>query len=159
MKASRPGVLAAITVCVGAVVWVVLHLTYADLPVLPWTAVPTLLLLTLGEAFTGYNIRSRINRKPDDKTEIKPVEPLVVARMAALAKASALAAAALAGVFAGFAAYLSGSLDKPTPRHDFAVSTGTFVSAVALVAAALFLEYSCRVPKDPDDDPTRRTGA
>lgn len=147
------------TLCVGAAVFALLHLlNYADLPVLPWTAVPTLLLLALGEAFTGFNIRSRINRKPGAKTELKPVEPLMVARMAALAKASAHAAAALAGLFAGFAAYLAGSLDKPTPRHDFVVSVGTFVSAVALVAAALFLEYACRVPKDRDDDPSRRMG-
>lgn len=156
MKPSRPGVLLGLAVAVGLVVWLLLRFTYASLPPLPWTAVPTLLLLALGEAFTGFNIRSRINRKPDAKDEIKPVEPLVVARMAALGKASAHAATALAGVFGGFAAYLSSAMDKPTPRRDFIVSTGTFVAAVALVAAALFLEYACRVPKDPEDDRAHR---
>ena len=148
MKATRPGVLVAIVVGLGLITWVVLRASYVSLPPLPWTAVPTLLLLAVGEAMTGGNVRARIDKKPD----AKPVEPLVVARMAALAKASSHAAAVIAGVFGGFVLYLGASLDKPTPRHDFFVSGGTFLAAVVLVGAALFLEYACRVPKGPDDD-------
>jgi hypothetical protein len=153
VKASRPGLLVAVAVVAGALVWLVLRFTYSSLPPLPWTAVPTLLLLALGETWTGFNIRGRIHRKPGTKPEdVKPVEPLVTARMAALGKASAHAAAALAGVFGGFAVYLGGSLDKPSYRSDFGASVGTFVSSVALVVAALFLEWCCRVPKDPDQE-------
>ncbi|GAA2115588.1 DUF3180 domain-containing protein [Actinomadura alba] len=153
MTATRPAILVALITGIALITWVVLRLAYVTLPPLPWTAVPTLLLLALGEAFTGLNVRARIRRRPGPKpVETKPVEPLVVARMAALAKASSHAAAALAGVFGGFLLYLGASLDKATPRHDFFVSAGTFVAAIVLVGAALFLEYTCRVPRGPDDE-------
>jgi hypothetical protein len=151
VKPTRPVVLIVLVVAVGAITWAVLGFTYVSLPPMPWTAVPTLLLLALGEAATGFNVRARIQRKPDTK----PVEPLVVVRMAALGKASAHAAAVLVGVFGGFVGYLGSSLDKPTPRSDFFVSVGTFLAALALVGAALFLEYACRVPKRPEEEENR----
>lgn len=155
MKATRPAILVAVIVGVALVTWGVLRFSYVSLPPLPWTAVPTLLLLALGEAFTAVNLRARIAHKPGTR----PVEPLVVARMAALGKASAHAAAVLAGVFGGFLFHLASSLDKATPRHDFFVSAGTFVAAVVLVGAALFLEYACRVPKSPEEEDERRDTA
>src|SRR5687767_995538 len=117
--------------------WAVLRFTYMALPPLPWTAAPTFLLLALGEIVSAVNLRARIQRKPDTK----PIEPLVVARMVALAKASSAAGAVLAGVFGGFLFYLADSLDKATPRRDFIVSGGTALAALVLVAGALFLEY------------------
>ncbi|MFF5264530.1 DUF3180 domain-containing protein [Actinomadura viridis] len=148
LKPSHPTYLIALVVVIGLITWAVVETAYVTLPLLPWTAVPTLLLLALGEAFTGWNVLRRIRRKPGTR----PVEPLVVARMAALGKASAHAAAVLAGVFAGFALSLSDSLDKQTPRTDFFVSGGTFLAALVLVGTAFFLEYACRVPKGPDDE-------
>jgi hypothetical protein len=148
MKPTRPPFIIALVVILALITWAVLDTAYVSLPPLPWSAVPTLLLLALGEAFTGWNVLRRIRRKPGTR----PVEPLAVARMAALAKASAHAAAVLAGVFAGFALGLADSLDKQTPRDDFFVSLGTFLSALALVGAAYFLEFACRVPKDPEDE-------
>jgi uncharacterized protein DUF3180 len=153
VKPTRPGPLVLSVVVLALAIWGVLAVLYADLPRLPWTMVPTLLLLGLGEAVTAYHLWRRIRRRPGTK----PVEPLVVARMAALAKASAYAGAALAGVFGGFVIYLSVQLDKNTPRDDFVVSTGTVVAALVLTGAALFLEYACRVPKSPDDENASRT--
>ncbi|MFB4320135.1 DUF3180 domain-containing protein [Actinomadura sp. 21ATH] len=148
MRATRPAFLLALVVVAAAITWAVLDTAYVSLPPLPWTAVPTLLLLALGEGFSGWNVLRRLRRKPGTR----PVEPMVVARMAALAKASAHAAAVLGGVFGGFALALADSLDKQTPREDFVVSVGTFLSAMVLVGAAFFLEYACRVPKDPEDE-------
>lgn len=155
MNPIRPAFLLALLAIVAALVWGVLRLAYVSMPPLPWTAVPTLLLLALGEVITAINTRARIQRK----SGTTPVEPLVVARFVALAKASAYAATVLAGVFGGFVIYLSSSLDKPTPRRDFYVSVGSIVAALVLVGAALFLEYSCRVPKGPDDDEDDHYGA
>ncbi|MFC6879709.1 MULTISPECIES: DUF3180 domain-containing protein [Actinomadura] len=152
MKATRPLFLLALVVVVAAITWAVLRTAYVSLPPLPWTAVPTLLLLALGEGVTGVNVLRRIRRKPNTR----PVEPLVVARMAALGKATALSATVLAGLFGGFALSLADSLDKPTPRQDFFVSGGTFLAAVVLTGAAFFLEYACRVPKDPDEEHRER---
>lgn len=159
MKPSRPLFLIALVVVVALITWAVLRSAYVSLPPLPWTAVPTLLLLALGESFSGLNVLRRIRRRPGKgrvqgtrKPVQKPLDPMAVARLAALGKASAYSGAVIAGVFGGFAASLASSLEKTTPRHDFYVSGGTFLAAVVLVAAAFFLEYACRVPKDPDEE-------
>ncbi|TMR03076.1 DUF3180 domain-containing protein [Actinomadura soli] len=164
MKPSRPLFLVALVVVIAMITWAVLRSAYLSLPPLPWTAVPTLLLLALGEASTGLNVLRRLRRRPDGRRRPderrrpspKPLEPMAVARLAALGKASAHSAAVIAGIFAGFAASLASSLDKPTPRQDFFVSGGTFLAAAVLVAAAFFLEYACRVPKDPDEEERNR---
>ena len=70
--------------------------------------------------------------------------------MVALAKASALVAAAVAGVAAGFDIYLSGSLNAAVPRQDALTAAVTLAAAVILACAALYLEYCCRVPDAPD---------
>src|SRR5947207_3091411 len=57
-----------------------------------------------------------------------------------------------AGVSAGFMVYLSGMLDAPTPRSDMIAAGISFGSCLVLAAAALFLEYCCRVPKNPGQD-------
>lgn len=152
MKPTRYPVLAAALIAAAVVSWAVVRFLYTSLPLLPWTMVPSLLLLALGELYTALVTRARIQRRPGTR----PVEPLVAARLAALAKASAHAAAALAGVFGGVAVYLASSLDKPTPRRDFWVSTGTALAAVALIVAALVLEHACRVPKGPEDEDSHR---
>ncbi|RFS81551.1 DUF3180 domain-containing protein [Actinomadura spongiicola] len=160
MKPSRPLFLIALVVVIAVITWAVLRSAYLSLPPLPWTAVPTLLLLALGEGFTGLNVLRRLRHRPGPgraqdahrKPAPKPLDPMAVARLAALGKASAHSAAVIAGIFAGFAASLVSSLDKPTPRYDFFVSGGTFLAAAVLVAAALLLEYACRVPKGPDEE-------
>lgn len=147
MKPTRPALLAAAVVAAALITWAIVRSWYPALPLLPWTAAPTLALLGLGEAYTGLHIRARVRRRPGTK----PVEPLVVARLAALAKASAQASAVIAGLFGGFALHLAGMLDKPDPQRDFLVSAGTFLAAIGLIAGALFLEYACRVPREPRD--------
>lgn len=148
MKPSNPGVLVGLVVVFGLVTWGVLQQAYAVLPTLPWTAVPTLLLLALGEAYTGWLTRARILRKPGTK----PAEPLAVARLAALAKATAHAGAMIAGVFAGFACRVIDMLELPKPRQDALIAGGSFLSCVILICAALFLEYCCRVPGKPEGE-------
>ncbi|GAA3442980.1 DUF3180 domain-containing protein [Planomonospora venezuelensis] len=151
MKPSHPGVLAGIFVAVALLTWAVLQPLYVSIPTVPWTAIPTVLLLAVGEAYTGWMTRARIQRKPD----ARPVEPLAVARLVALAKASAYGGAVFAGVFAGFALYTADLLDQGTPRRDFFITGGSFVACVLLVCAALYLEHCCRVPKDPGADTSR----
>jgi hypothetical protein len=72
--------------------------------------------------------------------------------MAALAKATSLAAAFVGGFAAGFLLYVASSLDKAAYRADAYVSGATFGAAVVLALAALYLEYGCRVPT-PQDGP------
>lgn len=149
MKPTRPGPLVALVAVFAILTWGILQRTYADLPTLPWTAIPTVLLLALGEVYAGWMTRARILRKEGTK----PVEPLAVARLAALAKASAYAGAAFAGIFAGFVLRVVEQLDLAKPRQDAFVAGGSFLCCVLLVGAALYLEYCCRVPKDPGSGP------
>jgi hypothetical protein len=155
VKPTRLPVLAVALIVAAALTWSVVRFLYGSLPLLPWTMVPSLLLLALGELYTSIVTRARIQRRPDTK----PIEPLVAARLAALAKASAHAAAVLAGIFGGMTIYLTSSLDKPTPRRDFYVSGGTALAAVALIIAALVLEHACRVPKGPEDEDERHSAS
>jgi Protein of unknown function (DUF3180) len=151
VKPTRRPVLAVALIVAAALTWAFVRFVYGSLPLLPWTMVPSLLLLALGELYTALVTRARIQRRPGTK----PIEPLVAARLAALAQASAYGAAVLAGIFAGMTIYLASSLDKPTPRRDFFVSGGTALAAIALVVGALVLEHACRVPKGPEDEDKR----
>ena len=114
MTPTRPGSLLLIGAVCAAIAWLVVRETFATLPPLPWTAVPALALLAIGEAIVGRNLKARMEgRRPG-----KPVEPIAVARTAALAKASSAAAVALGGLAAGFGAYVAGQLGKDVPRAD-----------------------------------------
>lgn len=146
MTPTRIPTLALAALICAALAWLVLRLTYVTLPPLPWTGVPALGLLALAEAVSGRNVRARL------RGEGTPIPPITVARMAALAKASSLTAALLGGLAAGFLIYVLGSLDKPAYRSDALVSGVTLLSALALLAAALYLEYGCRVPTRRDED-------
>ena len=148
MKPTRVSTLVLVTVICAAVTWLALRSLYQHLPPLPWTGVPALLVAALAEAWTGRDLRARIA----GRRGLKPAAPLFVSRMVALAKASSLAAAIIAGITAGFDVYLSGSLSAAVPRQDALTAVLTFAAAVLLACAALYLEYCCRVPEGPDRD-------
>ncbi len=148
MKPTRARALLLTGVLAAAVTWALLTVVYTRLPPLTWTGVPALLIAAGAEAWTGRDLRARIQGRPG----MKPVPPLFVARMVALAKASSQAAALLAGVSAGFMIYLSGMLDATTPRNDMITASMSLGSCLLLLAAAMYLEYCCRVPRSPDAD-------
>lgn len=146
MKPTRARTLLLVMVVAAAVTWAVLKAVYASLPPLTWTGVPALLIAAGAEAWTGYDLRARIQ----GRRGARPAQPLFVARMVALAKASSQTAALLAGICVGFMIYLSGMTSAATPRGDLVDASLSFGACLVLLAAALFLEYCCRVPKDPD---------
>ena len=146
MKPTRISTLVIIAVVCAAAGWVLLRAVYAKLPPLPWTGVPALLIAAVAEVWTGRDLRRRISGRVSG---LKPVAPLFASRMVALAKASSVAAAIIAGLTAGFVFYLAGSLTASVPREDALTAVFTFVAAVLLGCAALYLENSCRVPEDP----------
>ena len=148
MKPTRTSTLAIVAVVCAVASWLLLRSVYEKLPPLPWTGVPALLVAAGAEAWTGRDLRTRIA----GRRGLKPAAPLFVSRMVALAKASAVAGAAIAGLSAGFIVYLSGSLSVPIPRQDALTAAVTLAAAVVLACAALYLEYCCRVPDAPDRD-------
>jgi Protein of unknown function (DUF3180) len=153
MTPTRPSTLTVVAVACAAVAWLAVRATFARLPPLPWAAVPLMLVLAVAEAWSGRNLRARILGRRGSK----PLAPIAVVRMVALAKASSLGAAAFGGLAAGFLGYTAGSLDKAVPRSDAITAAITVVAAAVLVAAALYLEHCCRAPAPPDD-PDRPDG-
>jgi Protein of unknown function (DUF3180) len=155
VRPTRTSTLAVVAVVCALAAWLLLKLVYASLPPLPWTGVPALLVAAVAEALTGRDLKARIA----GGRGLKPAAPLFVSRMVALAKASSVAGAAIAGLCIGFLIYLSGSLNNPIPRQDALTAAITLAAAVILACAALYLEYCCRVPNAPDrdqaDDPAR----
>lgn len=146
MTPTRVRTLLLTAAALAVACWLLLRFIYSSLPPLPWTMVPALAIAAGAEAWTGHGLRARILGRPGTK----PVPPLQVARMVALAKASSLAAAVIGGVAAGFAVAAAGSLPASVPRHDVATAGTTFGAALILALAALYLEHCCRVPGDPD---------
>jgi hypothetical protein len=155
VKPTRTRTLLLIAVLAAAVSWALLTVVYAQLPPLSWTGVPALLIAAAAEAWTGRDLRNRIHGRPG----AKPAPPLFVVRVIALAKATSLTTTVIAGVCLGFMGYLSSNLNSATERSDLVTACITFAASLILLSAALFLEYCCRVPKNPetgrdhDDDP------
>ena len=147
MTPTRVWSLAVVGAVCAAGSWLLLRVVYSDLPPLPWTGVPALLLLAIAEGWSGRNLRARIR----GRRASKPIMPIAVARMAALAKASSLAAALIGGLSAGFLIYVLGSLDKAAPRNDALTAGSTLAAAVLLAVAALYLERGCQVRVDDED--------
>jgi hypothetical protein len=150
MRPTRTSTLAIVAVVCALAAWLLLRTVYEKLPPLPWTGVPALLVAAVAEAWTGRDLQNRIA----GRRGLKPAAPLFVSRMVALAKATALAGAAIAGLAAGFVIYLSGELNASVPRQDALTAAITLAAAVVLSCAALYLEYCCRVPDIPDRDRT-----
>jgi hypothetical protein len=145
---TRPGTLAGAFALCALGGWLAVRVTFASLPLLPIGPIPVLAALALAEAVVGRNVRGRIT----GRIAGKPLAPLAVARLVALAKASSVAAAAIAGLLGGYLAYVLGQLDKSIPARDARVAGVTLFCALALIAAALYLERCCQAPKPPRDD-------
>ncbi len=148
MRPTRPTTLAIVAVACAVLSLLLLKAVYQSLPPLPWTGVPALLVAAAAEAWTGRDLKARIA----GRRGLRPAAPLFVSRMVALAKASSMAAAVIAGLAAGFDIYLAGSLGATVPRQDAITAGVTLAAAVLLACAALYLEYCCRVPDAPDRD-------
>jgi hypothetical protein len=146
MKPTRPSVLVATALLVGVVSWLVVQHEFDALPKLPLLGSLTLAVLAVAEVYLGFAVRARL-RRPGDH----PIEPLLVARLAVLAKASSHAGAVVVGVYGGLFVYTVTNLGHPTFTADSRASGISAIVALVLIAGALFLEFGCRVPPPPKD--------
>jgi hypothetical protein len=146
MTPTRSSILAALVLGVGVLSWLVVRESYSSLPALPVIGPVTLVVLALFELMYAFSVRARL-RNPGNR----PIEPLFIVKLAVLAKASSHAAAIVAGLYGGFLVYTLSNLGTPRVNDDSRASGLSVVASLALVGAALFLEYSCRVPRPPDD--------
>jgi divalent metal cation (Fe/Co/Zn/Cd) transporter len=150
MRPTRWYVLLLIAVVVGAVAYTVTRSSYDSLPRPGAVALFWLALLTIAEFYVAVMTRARLA----GRAGTKPINPLAVARLVALAKASAVVGAAAFGGYAGFLTWV-GRLDSPAANTDTRVSAVGVGLGLLLVGTALFLEHVCRVPKRQDEDDAR----
>ncbi|MEH0841378.1 DUF3180 domain-containing protein [Micromonospora sp. CPCC 205711] len=148
MGPTRISTLVVAALAAAALAWLLISsLYYSGIPRLPWLPVVTLAALAVLEAYAAVNTRNRIERRPGRD----PVNPLMVARFVVLAKASALAGAIFTGFYAGLTGWLFVERTNAAIEDRPAAGAGVLAS-LALVAAALWLERSCRVPEQEDDE-------
>jgi hypothetical protein len=147
LEPTRPANLAVAALITTALAWLGISSFWGSMPTLPWLPPLTLLGLAIVEAVVALNTKNRIDRKAG----AGPIEPLVIARYAVLAKASAMAGALFAGLFLGMTSWLllkRGVLVRA--NDDLPQAILGIVGSAALVVAALALERACRVPPSPD---------
>lgn len=154
MRPSRWTVLLAIGLLAGIVSWLVVSREYDSWPALPIAGPLTLVILAIAELLFAFSVRNRL--RDAYRPARHRLDPIFVARLAVLAKASSHAAAVVGGLYAGFLVYTLRHLGKPRINADSRASGISLAASIALLAAALFLEHCCRVPKSPDDDRSSR---
>jgi uncharacterized membrane protein YbhN (UPF0104 family) len=156
MRPTRWSVLVVSALVAGGVAYVVTRAEYDSLPAPTGFLLLWIALLAIAEFYLALSTRARLA----GRSGTRRVDPLVVARFVALAKASAIVGSLAVGGYSGFLIWVS-RLDSAAAHHDTRTAAFGVALSVLLVAAALLLEYVCRVPKREDDDderPSTRVG-
>jgi hypothetical protein len=153
MRPTSISVLVVAGLAAAAAAWLLLSAFYENWPPLPWLPIVVIAALAVGEFLLAQNTSARVQRKPGAGR----VDPLAVARYAALAKASSLAGGIYSGFSAGVLAWLALEPTKAA-RDDVPAAVAGVVASLALVGAALWLERSCRVPDQPDRSDESESG-
>jgi cobalamin synthase len=153
MHFTRARDLAAAGLVTAVLVHLLVRVLYGQLPAMPTFAGVTLLVLAVVEAVLAFSLRSRI-RNPG---EGRPLQPLTAARAVALAKASSLLGAIMLGAWLGLGVYvLPRRAEITAAAADFRSTVVGVTCSALLIAAALWLEWCCRTPRDQDNQPPER---
>jgi hypothetical protein len=150
-------VLAAIAVLAGSIGWsagLLIDGAGNTLPKVPAAASAVLGLLAAVLVGLALTTRSRLGALRERRPDACPLNALATARYVVLARASSPVGAAMAGGYGGYSIFLAGDLSEPGRSELASTALSAAVAALAVVAAALFLEYVCRVPGEgPSDRP------
>ncbi|HEX7661065.1 MAG TPA: DUF3180 domain-containing protein [Pseudonocardiaceae bacterium] len=152
MRFTRARDLLIIGALTAVLVNVYVTFAYDTVPMLPHLAGLTLLVLAAIELWLSFTMRSRTHHKPGTRP-VEPMNPVTAVRIVALAKASSVLGALMAGAWLAVLVYtLPRRGQSIAAANDSTSSVIGLVSALALIAAALWLEYNCRAPKDDEDE-------
>jgi hypothetical protein len=163
--------LAVLAVGLAVAAWLLVRAWYGQLPPLDWWLPAPLGVLAIAEALGARTLGARLaalrdaraGKRPVAKTPstapVRPVEPMLVARLAVLAQASAYVGAVLLGVWAGVLAYVAPAVGElQAAGNDTLTAAIGVVCSAGLVGAALWLESVCRIPPE-DKGPTEGASA
>ncbi|HVV31519.1 MAG TPA: DUF3180 domain-containing protein [Mycobacteriales bacterium] len=149
MRPTRPSLLLGTFAVALVVAWVATRFGYDSFPPLPDGPVITVLAVALLECGLAWTTRNRLHRRKRP-TSARPIEPMLVARYAVLARASSLAGALIGGAWAGILIdLLSRRSGVEAIDDDRRVAIAGLISGVLLVVAALWLEWVCRIRRPP----------
>ena len=160
MTPVRRRELAALAVAVAFASWLVVRAAYGSLPPFSWWLPVPLGLLAVAEALGARALRERLAAQRSGRpgpgrspaTAARPVEPMLVARLAVLAQASAWVGAVATGLWAGVLLHTGPALGRlSAAAGDTVAAVLGIVVSLGLVAAALWLESVCKVPPQDDD--------
>ena len=171
MRPVRRRDLVVLVVGLAVATWLLVRAFYQQLPPLDWWLPVPLAVLAVAEAVGARTLRTRLavlrearaaHTRPGAKPPtqpVRPVEPMLVARLAVLAHASAYVGAVFAGIWIGVLLHVAPAVRRlQAAGSDTVTASVGIVSSIALVAAALWLESVCRVPPE-DTDPTQGVSA
>lgn len=149
MRPARGWLVLLLLVAVLAAAWVVLDARQsggaASLPA-PWTAAVAIALLDIAVLVSGFEVRRWVAGRRD-----RPMDPLMAARIAVLAKAAAYAGGALTGWYLAQALVLLPDLVGDR-RTRFLVVGLSALAAGGLAVAGLVVQTWCRRPPDDQND-------
>lgn len=152
LRPTRKLLLVLVAGLATVVSWLLISRVYGSLPAAPLIALVTPALLAVVLGYLAYSTRLRVRRSPK-AAQWRPLDPLVVARFLALAKASAIAGALGVGFWAGYLlVVLDDVAELDVARRDAIASAVGMLLSVGVVVAALALESACRVPPSEEDD-------
>jgi uncharacterized protein DUF3180 len=150
--------LLVVAVGLALAAWLVVRAGYGVLPRMRWWLPVPLGVLALAEGMGARTLRTRLAAERDQRVRpnrsaaaasTRPVEPMLVARLAVLAQASAYVGAVFAGCWAGLLMHTVPALGRlSAARGDTVTGVLGVVLSAALVAAALWLEHVCKIPPE-----------
>lgn len=147
MRPTKWSMLVLVALVAGGAAYLVTRSAYNDLPTPTVYALLWLALLAIAEFYMAVLTRARLA----GRAGTRPINPLLVARFVALAKASSIVGSLAAGGYAGFLIWVA-RLDSPAGTRDTRTAAFGAGFGLLLAVAAMVLERVCRVPKRDDDD-------
>ncbi|KAA1418041.1 DUF3180 domain-containing protein [Mumia zhuanghuii] len=145
-SAVQLAILGVVGLAVGRSVRPFMEWRDAVAPTVSWVAAGTMLFLAGILAFLAWGTYQSLHR------ERRTMHSSRAMRLLALAKASAIVTALIAGYYTGFALSFAGDLELELPRDRVVRSAVAALAALLALAAALALERACEVPRDDKDD-------
>ena len=153
MGPTRKRDLAAAVTAAAVLGYLAVLLLYRFFPPLTiWTGL-SLAAVAAAEAVWGWQVRTKISEGQIGMGGDR-LHPLAVARSVVIAKASVWVGALVLGWWLAVLAYLlPRRATVQVAAEDTAGAVAAALCALALVAAALWLQHCCKSPEDRSEDP------